>query len=338
MSSTAQSHAQDQVQIGFDPVIRFLSVIVLALGLLVLAGWIFDVAALTAFIPPFSQPMSVASALVFVCLGVSLWNRKHKVCCLVVQTVVLSVGVVVTLSRAGALPIEQVLVHLAAPTRNLFMNVRMSATTSVSFSILGAIGISAVAFPNRRSVVARQVMLILLAFLILLTIIGFLYSITVLRSYGFGKGNLNRKYGMSMPSISCRDLPATARESTLLSLFDASHVGKVVRRILLLVLAVPIAVGGGVATLERGGVVSPMQALLLTVTATILPLSVLVIRQGGVILGSENQMRENWKIHRELIEHMFDGVLVLQEGTSLGNFFVTEVNDAATVLLEVRRS
>ncbi len=250
MSSTAQSHAQDQVQIGFDPVIRFLSVIVLALGLLVLAGWIFDAAALTAFIPPFSQPMSVASALVFVCLGVSLWNRRHKVCCLVVQTVVLSVGVVVTLSRAGALPIEQVLVHLATPTRNLFMNVRMSATTSVSFSILGAIGISAVALPNRRSVVARQVMLILLAFLILLTIIGFLYSITVLRSYGLGKE-------ISIGSTACLCLLFLAeifrqrQESTLLSLFDASQVGKVVRRILLLVLAVPIAVGGGVATLER---------------------------------------------------------------------------------------
>ena len=340
MSCTVQFPAHRVSRIDSDRIIRFLSVVVLALGVLALTGWVLNVPALTTFFPPFSQPMSVASAIVFVCLAASLWTRKHRICWLVVQAVALIVGVVVTLGRAGILPLEHAIVQAGDPAWNFVtvgLPVRMSATTSMSIGVLGAIGISVAAFPSRRGAASRRVLFSLLAFLILLTLVGFLYGITVLRSYGLGK-EISIGSTVCLCMLFLAEIFRQPQEATLFPLFDPSPVGKVVRRILLLVFVIPVAVGGLVAVGERGGSLDPMHALLLTVTATILPLSVLVIHQGGVILGGESRMRENWKRHRDLIEHMFDGVLVFEEGTLPGQFLLTEINDAAAALLEVGRA
>ena len=105
----------------------------------------------------------------------------------------------------------------------------------------------------------------------------------------------------------------------------------------MLVFIIPVVAGGFVAAGERAGILGSMQAILLTVTITILPLSILVIAQGRVILRSEKRLQENWKRYQELFEHIFDGVLVFQQGTSVGRFFLVEINEAAASLLGVRR-
>lgn len=333
MSSVTQSDA-DPVSYGFDSLNRLISIVVFILGLIVLFGWLFNLSALLTLVPS-SQPMAVSSALAFLCLGASIWSRSnHGVTYAVTRSLVLGIGAVAALSHA--VPIEHFIGHLMGLIRGPFASVRfplrMSFIASLNFCLLGAIGISEVVFPGIGGILGRQVILVLLGFLTLLSAIGLLYSIALFRSFGFEKE-------ISIASTVCFCLLYLAeifqrpQEGLMLSLLDRSVSGKVVRRILLFVFITPIVVGGFVAVGNKGGLLDSMQAILLTVVVTLLPLSILVIGQGRVILRSERGLYENWKRYHELFEHIFDGVMVFREGMSAGEFFLTEINDSAAALL-----
>ena len=188
MRSMDHDCSANQVGAKLDRIVRLLSFAVLAAGLIASIGWFLKVRALVALLPC-SQPIALSSALAFVCLGASLGRQSHRVSSVVMRSLVLCIGLCAALSRTGA--VGHFIAGLASPIPDVFLSVRfpvrMSITSSLSFLILGAIGIADEAFPDRRGIVPRQTMLVALGFLILISAIGFLYSITVLRSFGFEK-------------------------------------------------------------------------------------------------------------------------------------------------------
>ncbi len=338
MSSQAQGSPEDRVGNGLEAVYRLITIAAVVLGLIALSGWFLNVPQLLTIIPP-SQPMALSSAIAFVCLAVSMSNRNSRGILLVVtRSVVLLIGAAFVLSFAG--PTVHFIRYFVDPIPGLFTRaqfpVRMSFISAMNFFLLGAIGISDVALRGKGGIVARQTLLVLLGFFILLSAIGLLYSIALLRSFGFEKE-------ISIPSTACFCLLFVAelfrhpREGLMLSLLDRSVSGTVVRRILVFVFLVPILIGGFVATGNAKGFLDSMEAILLVVIVTLLSLSMLVIGQGRVILQGEKQLHESWRRYQELFEHMFNGVVVFREAKTGGQFFMQEVNESAAALLGVNR-
>ena len=338
MSSTAKSNPENRAKNYLDSITRLCGLVVLALGLIELLGWLFNVPGLLTIIPS-SQPMALISAFAFLCLGASVVShRGRSVAYLMTRAVVLCIGVATALSHAC--PIDCFIGHLLGPFRSSFSRahfpLEMSFISSLNFSFLGAIGISDVAFKGKGGIMARQAMLVLLGFFTLLSAIGILYSITLLRSFGFEK-DISIVSAVCFCLLYLAEIFQRPQEGMMVSLLNPSESGKVVRRILVFVFIIPIAVGGIVAMGNNAGFLDSMQSILLTVIVTLLSLSMLVIGQGRVILQSEWRFHESWNRYHELFEHIFDGVVVLQEEESDGRFFLLEINEAAATLLGVNR-
>jgi PAS domain-containing protein len=333
MSTEARNDPKSRAHGSLDTIARVFGLVVIALGLIVLSGWFFKVSGLVAIIPS-TSPIALSSILAFICLGASTLSRHDRRGAIYVATrvVVLCIGVATALSYTGLMG-RFVDCFPGLPQRPVVQfPMKMSFVASLNFSLLGAVGLSRMVFKGRGGAVARQIMLVLLGFFILLSTIGLLYSLTLFRSFGFEKS-------ISIVSVLCfgmmffADLIQSPQEGLLTSLLDASAGGKVVRRILVFVFIIPILVGGIVALANMNGLLDAMQAILFIVIITLLSLSLMVIGQGKVILIGEKRLYESWLKYHELFEHMFDGVIVFQVGMADGRFVTLEINDAAAALL-----
>ena len=160
-------------------------------GCLVLAGWIFDIAALKSVLP-LQVTMKANTATAFVLTGVSLWlvrteradpwrQRLGQLCaCAVALVGLLTLGEYLF---GWDLGIDQLLFHEMARAVGTVQPDRMAPTTALTFSLLGC-ALLLLDVSTRRGHHPAQVLAIIAGAVGLLAAVGYLYDITALYSIG----------------------------------------------------------------------------------------------------------------------------------------------------------
>jgi hypothetical protein len=217
------------------------SAAVSALGLLVLAGWAFDVTALKSVHPSFA-PMTANAAFLFVLLGISLWSASRNGSTRIRCASALVVILIASLTAAEYvfnidLGVDQVLVRdaaAAAPASG-----RMTFPTTLNFLLLG---LALLVLDVGKRYRPGDFAVMLVAALSLLSLCGYLYGTRSLYRIGpYGPSTIHAAVaflGGSLAFFLAR--PGEGLTSTLASDTAAATL---LRRLLPILVVLPLALG-----------------------------------------------------------------------------------------------
>src|SRR4051794_14891279 len=255
-------------------------------GVLVLAGWTFDVAVLKSLIPGRTAMNPGGSALAFLLAGVSLWVQASEVMTSRRRATGIACAVVVLLiglARVGG--------YLAGwdggPDQFLFREDlerealrpgqpnRMAPNTAAAFALVG-LALALLDVETRRGIRPAQLLALMGGLIALLVVIGYAYSaISLIGVRRFIPMALNSAIGFAVLSIGI--LHARPRRGLMAAVTSRGAGGAMARRLLPAAIVIPAAVGwAGWLLVQRGGVADPVMGLSLFVVANIVIFTALI--------------------------------------------------------------
>ncbi|MDB6153289.1 MAG: hypothetical protein JWL90_1742, partial [Chthoniobacteraceae bacterium] len=227
------------------------SAALIAIGLTVILGWLFDQRQVIRLLPG-SITMKSNTALCFMLCGMALWMTRDmsvigKTRCLKQQTSILLSIIVITLSFATAseyffgtdLHIDEWLVKDVVQNRELYFPGRMSPVTAFNFVCLGSALLS---LALRRSPYLTQGLAAGAAFSTILVIVGTSYGLAALSVGGRTIGvAFHTSLGMILLCIGI--FCASGEQGIMKLLLDGGSAGFVARRLLPAAILVPAVIG-----------------------------------------------------------------------------------------------
>lgn len=289
----------------FRQVSQVISLLVAALGVVVLCGWAFNVPALT-YIRPTFQSMKVNTALSFLLLGAGLWlahNDKRQRSRRILGLVVAVVGGATLVEYAFhvSLGIDQVLFRdTRTPSLSAYPG-RMAIATAICFVILGL----AVSFFETKKAIALQHALVASCFAFsLVALSGYLYGVKPLYSItSFSTMGLLTSSGLVAACLAY--FLARTDEGIVSITVSESNSGFLLRRLIPAIIGVPILIGWLRLAGERGSLYDLPFGVTLQVLGSIACLTALTLlivrsmhrlereqsRAGEVVRESEQRFR-----------------------------------------------
>ena len=265
---------------------RAASGVVILISLLVLAGWLFHIPALTSILPGLAT-MKANSALAFLLAGVSLWlaqptGEKHKgewiseVCAAATALI----GVL-TLSQyvfGKDLGIDQLLIQDTLSPETSFPG-RMSPVTSLNLSMLGF-----ALFLMARHLFRWLVELLGLGVLLLsvLALIGYAYGFPSLYDFSpYSAIALHTAFSFSILSLG---ILFAQPEQGLMKLFSSDDLGgAMARRLMPAAILIPFVLGWLFLTGQRMGLYDSTFRLALSAVTTVLVFGILIVWNASLL-------------------------------------------------------
>jgi PAS domain S-box-containing protein len=211
------------------------------LGLVVLAGWAFDLPFLTSV---HLSAMKANTAVLFVLLGAALWfagsgnqgMKRRVLACVVVVVAALTLTQDVLRVNLG---IDQILFRDTVAIAGRAFPGRMSPVTAVDFLL---VGLSVMAMGAERMVRARQAAVLTAGALPFLALCGYLYNVESLYTAPlYTSIALHTAVGLLLASLAT--LFARPTEGIMAVITSATNAGTLIRRLMPAVVAVPVLIG-----------------------------------------------------------------------------------------------
>jgi signal transduction histidine kinase len=269
-----KSEAQARLQL-FRKLVHLASIAVLATGLVVLAGWLFDLPTVKSLLPSLSE-MKANTALGFVLAGAALWLRllaqRRRVLAWLPPILAAAVALlgIITLSEyvfSRDLGIDQMLfndpgaAHTASPGR-------MAPHTAFGFALLGT-ALLLLGFRQRRCDQIAEYLCFAVHLVSLAALIGYAYSVaSFYRLASFAGMSLHTAAAFFVLTLGV--LFAHPERGAVSILASPTPGGMVARRLIGAVILVPLVLGWLRLEGQHLGLFSTEFGTALLVTATIL--------------------------------------------------------------------
>jgi PAS domain S-box-containing protein len=277
---------------GFRFLARWASATVFLIGVLVLAGWAFDVAILKSLIPGLTAMNPGGTALAFLLSGVSLWaqassgaSRQRRVVGIACAAGVLLIGV----ARAGSYlagwdggpdqwlfraALEQEAVRAGLPNR-------MSPNTAAAFMLVGLALTLLDARSRRGGIRPAQLLALAAGMIALLALIGYAYSAASLIGVKeFIPMALNTAIAMAILSVGI--LCARPDRGVMAIVSSTGAGGIMARRLLPAAILIP-AVVGWASWLAQQGLSDRVMGMSLFVLTNVVLFTALIWRNAALL-------------------------------------------------------
>ena len=311
---------------------RYSSLIVMTIGLLAIGSWIFNIPSLMS-VPPGFQTMKMNTAIACLLAGIALWVasqefpkpsalRVAQIC----KVIVFLIGLI-TLSEyvfgwnAG---IDQLIVKDLQSQQGEFPG-RMAFATALCFSMMGVASISIDSRARKIMKMGQYLMVAVLA-ISLLTLVGYVYDVQALYELG-PYSSMAVHTAASMALISLGTLSLRANRGWLKIISTDTAGGLVLRRLLPIVLSIPILVGWLVVLGDRAGLYEANfgLAMISVLTAVLLIIILwLISRQLNRIDADRKRAAEEIAYQANLLANVSDAIVA-----SNAQFRLTAWNAAA---------
>jgi len=260
--------------------------IVLAVGLLVLAGWLFDIPTLKSILPG-SDTMKANTALAFVLAGISLWlatreseNQQTNLFAKVCATLIVLIGLL-TLSEyifSQDLGIDQLLFKDALTPESAHPG-RMSPVTALNFFMLGFSLLLLDRHQYRRVVEVFSIIALLISGLALM---GYAYGVPSL--YQFFPSSSVARHTASTFSILCMGILFAHPEWGLMKIFSSDGLGGMMaRRLTPTAILIPIVLAWLLLAGQRMGLYDSILRLVLFVASNVIVFTILILWNASLL-------------------------------------------------------
>ncbi|HVF26558.1 MAG TPA: PAS domain S-box protein, partial [Anaerolineales bacterium] len=311
---------------------KYSSLVVMAVALVVIGGWVFNIPALRSVLPG-SQTMKINTAIAFLLVTIALRIasqedpkpfvvRLAQVC----RVAVFLIGLI-TLSEyvfgwnAG---IDQLIVRDLQSQPGAFTG-RMAFATALCFTMLGAASISIHAGTGKIVKLGQYLVVAVLA-ISLLALVGYVYKVQALYKLG-PYSSIAVHTAVSMALVSLGTLSVQADRGWIKLISTETAGGLVLRRLLPIVLSIPILVGWLVFLGDQAGLYEAHfgLAMISVLTAGLLATTLwLISRQLNRIDADRKHAEEEITYQASLLANVSDAIVA-----SDAQFRLTAWNAAA---------
>jgi len=265
---------------------RVASGIVIAVGLLVLVGWLFDISALKSIVPGFGT-MEASTALAFVLSGVSLWlaciTREHRWADLIAKgcaTVIVLIGVL-TLTEyvfRRDLGIDQLFLKDIEASESSYSG-RMSPVTALNLALLG---FALFLLNHRQYRWPVQVFGITALIISGLALMGYAYGVPSLYHF-FHYSSIAIHTALTF-TILCAGILFARPEQGLMQIFSSDNLGgAMARRLMPAGIVIPFVLGWLLLTGQRMGFYDSTFRLVLFAGSTVIVFATLIWRNASLL-------------------------------------------------------
>lgn len=313
--------------------------LVASISFLILLGWILDVPSLVVLVPD-SAPMAMCTAFCFLIASIIPPDSEHRAGRRIVDLagacLVTALSLCMLCNYAGWIPdvVDRYLVPLITPAAAIRYPIRMSLITAIGFTFLGTGSLAAACLRGEARVAVMDAAHAAMLVLGLGSAIGHLYTIPFLRAFGFEK-IISTASTVSFMLLGAAGFLSRSGEGCMAVVCSRRTGGRIARRFLLIILLIPVLLGGSIAVLMRRGVLDPSQAILMVVMGTIVFFSGFLIRNAATIDRTESACLRSEERYRELFRNISGGVAVFAT-TPDGGFTLIDMNVSAARMRRAR--
>ena len=301
---------------------RWSSGIVLAMGLLALMGWLFEIPALTSILPGLAT-MKANSALGFVLAGISLWqvtgeykDQRSKLIAKVCATITMLIGLF-TLGEYmfdRDFGIDQLLFRDELTPLNPHPG-RMSPATALNLLLLGC---ALLLIDNRWSNWLNEALAITALMIAAVAVFGYIYGVSSLYQIGV-YSSIALHTALTFVVLSLGILSARPERGLISILSTEGGAGILARRLLPAAIGIPIALGWLILSGQRIGLYDTAFGIALFALSNVIIFSGLIRWNADMLHRAEveriqarNDLLDNEKRYRRFFENMHE-TFVIQE-------------------------
>lgn len=298
---------QANLPISLRAVAKGASLLIIATGIMVLLGWIFDVAALKSILPMWVT-MKANTAIAFILCGSALRilykpTRQSVQYAQLFAAIALSIGFLTLIQYGFAtnLGIDQLLFKEPITAVATSTPGRMAVNTAFNFLLLGS-ALFLLSKPHFRSRIQPgiQTFTLIAFFIALLGLLGYLYNIQ--EFYGFGSYTKMAVHTAIAFIILCVGILCLNPDQGVMSTITSQHAGGLMaRRLLLTVLGVPPVLSWVILAGYRARLYSSEVGLSLSAVFSILIFAIIIWRNAKV-LGKIDTRRQQAEEQRQIEE------------------------------------
>jgi diguanylate cyclase (GGDEF)-like protein/PAS domain S-box-containing protein len=301
---------------SFQSVSKWISAFVIALGVIVLAGWILNISALQSLLPGFPT-MKGNTAVLFILSGISLWMQVEGQRPRIARAAAMLVALIGLLTLGEyvfdrGFGIDQVLFN--DPAEGVLHPGRMSPASALCFSLIGFV----LAFLDARSQnELHEYLIIAVIAMCALALLGYLYGVSSLYRIG-AYSSMAVHTAINFLILSMGVLFARPQRMMMLNMAADTPGGSILRRFLPAAVGVPIFLGWLTLQGQRAGFYDTYFGLALMVASLILTLSVFIWLNAGQLTAMDIKRREiNKSLHESelrfgsTLESMIEGCQII---------------------------
>jgi signal transduction histidine kinase len=291
-----------------------------AMGLPILAGWLFDADVMRESLATIVMPPNIA--LAFVVAGASLWIQRRPRVSIVLRVVALALGAVALVAGAGEfaerifglhLGIGRLLLSNRASLDPALLSSGMATNSAVAF-ILAGVGLLALDAPFRWWGRTTQWLATAGLLIAAAAIVGYLYDVRALYQVDTAAA-MAVSSAIAFFALFAGLLFARSDTSWPGVLLARDAGGNLARRLLVAVSAVPLALGWLLIHLNKDALASREAGVALLVVALTAVLMMVVIRAAGAVRAGEAAIQA-------LLEREADARLQAERANNAKNDFL----------------
>ena len=314
---TMASSPNDPLISSSKNVVNYFSLFVIIVGLLVLYGWVFNVPSLKGVVPGFAA-MKINTALSFVLSGIALWlanyepARYEKIWIARSCAALVAVLALVTLGEyifRQDFGIDRLLFQDRETPEAAYPG-RIAFTSAINFVLVGS-ALIVLSIPTWKDELMSQSLALVAGMIALLTLIGYLYDIESLHNVGsLSSMALHSAISFILLAVG---ICCTHPQKGLMKLITADSVeSKMVRRLLSVLLGMPVILGWLILLGERLRFYDLTFGVALMVILTTVLLSFMVWWNAGWLRRTEMQRKEvedELRYQARVLRHVSDAVI-----------------------------
>ncbi|HXQ36230.1 MAG TPA: PAS domain S-box protein, partial [Anaerolineales bacterium] len=338
---------------SFRNVSRVASGVVLAVGLLVLVGWLFDIPVLTSILPG-RATMKPNTALGFILCGISLWSLNQDQTKKPIRLLANACATIVLLT--GALTfgeylsnrdfgIDQLLFQDTTSASGTSFPGRMSPATALSLLCLGS---ALLLIDNRWSHWLSESFTLTALMIAGVAVLGYIYGVSSLYQIGI-YASIALHTALTFVVLCLGILSARPEHGLISTLSTEGVAGILARRLLPAAIGIPIALGWLILSGQRVGYYDTTFGIALFALLNVIIFSGLIrwnadmLHQAEVArIRAQNNLLDSEKRYRRFFENMHETfviqeIIVDNDGKPIDLRFL-DLNPAAERLLGKTRS